>query len=594
MKSKIQTNWNFGLFYKSPSDPKIEADYKELENKCENFAKNFREFDLYKSDLSKIKLALEQFELLDAKLSSAKPLLYFNYRKAIDTQDIKNEAEMSKGVDRLTKAQNKVLFFPLLLGKVDTSLQKKYLNEKSLSPFKRFLEILFERAKYELSEKEEKIMNLKSGPSYSLWVQMQEKILYSNTVKFKGKEIPLAEAQFKVHSLKTKDRHGLYKAILEVYKKVSPVAEAEINAIYTNKKINDELRGFLKPESATALDYQNSEEELSRLVDTVTKSFGVSHQFYELKAKLLNIKILSYADRQAKIGEMKSSFSFDNSVSIVQNGFQKADVKFKDIFDSFLRNGQIDVFPQKNKEGGAFCSGSFDNPTFVLLNHVDTLDSLKTLAHEMGHAIHSELSKSQRPLYQGYTTSVAEVASTLFENFAFEEVFEKLSDKEKIVALHDRLQDDISTIFRQIACFNFEKELHERIRKEGAISKEEMAKTLNKHMASYLGPKFKFIEDDGYTFVMWSHIRRFFYVYSYAYGELISKVLYSRYKKDKNYIEKIKGFLSAGSSKSPADIFKEAGIDTTKPDFIKEGISDIEKRIYELEILARKAKLIKP
>lgn len=589
----MKTTWNFELFYKSPDDSQIETDYVVLEKMCEKFSRDFNNFDSYKNDVSKLREALIRYEEVDSSLSGAKPLLYFNYRKAIDTQDIRNSAEMAKGLSRLTNAQNKILFFPLELGNVDVVLQKKFLTEKSLAEFRRFLEVLFESSKHQLSEKEEKIMNLKSETSYSRWIEMQEKILYSNTVKWKGKQIPLAEAQFMVHSLKTVDRHSLYKSILEVYKKTAPVAEAEINATYTNKKVNDELRGFKKSYSATALDHQNSEAEVERLVEAVTKSFSISHKFYALKGRLLKIKKLSYADRQAKIGEIKKSFSFENSVEIVRAGFGRADRQFTDIFNRFLDKGQIDVFPQKNKEGGAFCSSSFNQPTFVLLNHVNTLDSLKTLAHEMGHAIHSELSKSQHPLYQGYTTSVAEVASTLFENFAFDEVFETLSQKEKVVALHDRLQDDVSTIFRQIACFNFEKELHERIRAEGAISKEEMAKTLNKHMSAYLGPNFKLNDDDGFFFVSWSHIRRFFYVYSYAYGELVSKVLYSRWKKDINYISQIKGFLSAGSSMSPLDIFKSAGIDTSKPDFITEGLRDIENRLQELEMIAKKAKMIK-
>ena len=208
-----------------------------------------------------------------------------------------------------------------------------------------------------------------------------------------------------------------------------------------------------------------------------------------------------------------------------------------------------------------------------------------TFGHEMGHAINSELSKSQTPLYEGYTISVAEVASTLFENFVFEEIFQTLSAKEKIIALHDRIQDDIQTIFRQIACFNFEVELHRTIRVKGSLSKEEIGALLNKHMSAYLGPRFKMTELDGYFFVSWSHIRRFFYVYSYAYGQLISKALYKKYQTDKNYIGEIKKFLSAGGSKSPEDIFRDIGIDTTKPDFFIAGLKSIEEDILKLQKL---------
>jgi oligoendopeptidase F len=253
--------------------------------------------------------------------------------------------------------------------------------------------------------------------------------------------------------------------------------------------------------------------------------------------------------------------------------------------NSYITQGQIDALPKKGKKGGAYCSGEINQPTFVLLNHVDNVQSLMTFAHEMGHAFHTELSKSQSPLYQRYTISVAEVASTFFENIAFQEVFPKLSAKEKIIALHDRINDAIATVFRQVAAFNYELDMHRQVREKGALSKEEMATIHNKHMKAYLGPLFTMKEDDGYMFVQWPHLRYFFYVYSYAYGELISKALYARYKEDPSYMNEIEKFLSAGGSKSPEQIFKDIGIDTSKPEFFVKGFKSIEEEIKELEHL---------
>ena len=252
----------------------------------------------------------------------------------------------------------------------------------------------------------------------------------------------------------------------------------------------------------------------------------------------------------------------------------------------------MDVFPAQGKRGGAFCSSGVGTPTLVLLNHMPNYDGVMTFAHEMGHAIHAEFSKSQSPLYQGHSTAVAEVASTFFENLAFEEIFSKLTDKEKIEALHDRINDDISTVFRQIACFNFEYELHTQIKQKGALSREDIAALMNKHMSAYLGKSVKLDEVDGYFFVAWSHIRSFFYVYSYAYGQLISKALYASYKKDKNFLLKIEEFLYAGESKTPEDIFNSIGIDTTKPEFFELALQSIEKDIDYLEELAKSKKLI--
>ncbi len=106
-------------------------------------------------------------------------------------------------------------------------------------------------------------------------------------------------------------------------------------------------------------------------------------------------------------------------------------------------------------------------------------------------------------------------------------------------------------------------------------------------MKAYLGPQFTMKEDDGYFFVQWPHLRYFFYVYSYAYGEIISKALYSKYKHDKNYMKEIEKFLSAGGSKSPEQIFKDIGIDTGKPEFFVEGLKEIEEDIKKLEALIK-------
>jgi oligoendopeptidase F len=345
------------------------------------------------------------------------------------------------------------------------------------------------------------------------------------------------------------------------------------------------LRGFKHSYSATILGYQNDEESIINFVNTVTKHFDISHRFYRLKAKLLKLKKLEYADRAANVGKVSIKPTFPESLGLLRNAFEKADPKFREILDDYIQNGQIDVYPKKGKRGGAYCSGDINMPTFVLLNHIDSLDAYKTFAHEMGHAIHTELSKSQPVLYQNYTISVAEVASTFFENIAFEEIFPRLSKKEQTIALHDRLNDAISTIFRQVAVFNFELEMHTLIREKGAISKEEFALLHNKHMKSYLGPLFNLKELDGYFFVSWPHLRYFFYVYSYAYGELISSALYKKYKEDKNYIHQIEKFLSAGGSKSPEEIFKAIGIDTSKPGFFEQGLKNVEDDIRKLEKL---------
>ncbi|MDB5238666.1 MAG: hypothetical protein JWO00_1, partial [Candidatus Parcubacteria bacterium] len=125
-------------------------------------------------------------------------------------------------------------------------------------------------------------------------------------------------------------------------------------------------------------------------------------------------------------------------------------------------------------------------------------------------------------------------------------------------------------------------------REKGALSKEELCALMNKHMGAYLGDAVKLKPIDGNIFVSWHHIRSFFYVYSYAFGQLISKALYAEYKKDKAFIKKINQFLSTGGSDTPENIFKSIGIDVTKPDFWEKGLRSIEKDVERLEKLTKK------
>jgi len=190
-------------------------------------------------------------------------------------------------------------------------------------------------------------------------------------------------------------------------------------------------------------------------------------------------------------------------------------------------------------------------------------------------------------MYNGHSIAVAETASTFFEGYAFNELTKELTGPQKIKALHNRIQDDMATVFRQIACFNFELELHKTVRSKGWVPKEEIAAILNKHMQSYLGKAVKMNADDGYFFVSWSHIRRPFYVYSYAYGQLISKALLQRTFDDPSFIEKVDAFLAAGQSATPEDIFGSIGIDVRSPAIFKEGLKSIERDVTELEKLAK-------
>ncbi len=591
-KTAYKVEWDFRDLYKGPTDPKLERDIVDIEKLYDAFAKKYSKDESYLSDETKLHSAIKDWETLTKKVGVCGPVWYLQNLQSIDSQNKHVNAGINKLSPRLIEAGNKTLFFSLKLASIPAETQKKFLASSKLSDFRYFLKLIFDNAKYDLPENVEQVMNLKSTPAHSMWVDGFSKLCSNQVVTFKKETMPLAKAMTLIHQLPTRDRRALHDECMKVLKGISPFAEAEINAIYTNKKINDKLRGYDKPYSESILGYQNDVANIELLVKTVTENFSISHKFFKLKAKALGEKTLRYADRAVGIGKNARKVSFDEAVSVIRTSFGKAGQHYVDIFDTMLKNGRIDVYPKKGKQGGAYCWGGEGVPTIVMLNYNNSSDDVMTLAHEMGHAIHSELSKGQPPLYEHYTISVAEVASTFFENLAFEEMFETLSDREKIVALYDRIADYVQTIQRQVSCFNFELDLHNAIREKGSLTAEEIGELHNKNMSKYLGPAVKMSDSDKYFFEAWGHIRRFFYVYSYAYGALISRSLFQKCKEDKEYFKKVDQFMKAGQSMSPEDIFKSIGVDVTNPAFYKAGLDSIQNDIEKLEKLMKKNKMI--
>jgi len=581
------STWNLGLLYKSVKDPKIEEDVVSIEKLIGDFASRFDVSDKsYLKDKEALLIILTEYDKLQEKITDFRPMSYLVSLKDIDSKNTEAISKISLITDRLTKAENKLLFFEISIGTISTELKKDILSDGKFEHYRVLLSRIFDDAKYRLSVPEERILELKSLPAYDMWLLMNQRILSDLKIKWKGKYIPYSQASNLVVSLpKSKDRENLDKEISKEIKRVSPVAEAEMNAIVTNKKINDSLRGYNNAYDATIRGYRNEPETVLALANEVTKSFPIAHRFYKIKARLIKQKRLHYYDRSAEIGRIKRKFDFRESTKILLEIFGSLNPIYKKTLDEYVKNGQIDSHPRMGKTGGAYCRGAYSEPSYILLNHADDFRSFKTYAHEMGHAFHTLLSRSQGPLYVDYSTALAETASTLFESIALDSIFDTLSDREKMIALHDEINNNIATVFRQIACFNFEKNIHESVRTKGFLSKEELANMHNKHMKAYLGPVFDLTEDDGLFFVGWPHIRRFFYVYSYAFGLLVSKALLRKYKQDKSFWSSIERFLSAGGKDSPENILLKIGIDVRKPDFWREGLAEIEADIDMLEKL---------
>ncbi len=581
---KYKTQWDLTLLYKSEKDPQIEKDVQMVENLCAQFEKKYKGKN-FTSSAQRLAIALKEYHAMSDS-SLYRPWFYFYLIKEIDANNTYAQAQYTSIEQRINIASNKVAFFVLDIAKIPPVTQKKYLKNKDLEVYRYYLLKIFTTAKYNLSEKEEQLLLLLAQTSETMWASAQQKLLGNQHVVFKGVTIPISEAKAKVAELPLEERYDLSQKISTVSKEISFMAEAELNAIYNFHNTVNTLKKYKTPYSASVLLKENTEEEIKAFAELVTEYFSLSQRFHVLHAKLLGLKKLRLADRRVNIGKVNKTFDFEQSLSLTRSALGKAGTQYSKILDRFIHNGQIDVLPRKGKQAGGFCVTVGELPTYILLNHTNDVQSVETFAHEMGHAIHGELSKKLPRHYQAYSGSVAEVASMFFEQFVGLELEQYLTEEEQLFMLHRKVCEDVFAIFCQIACFNYELELHERIKKEGQVSAQDMAEMMNKHMQAYCGPAMNILADDGYLFVTWHHLRYNFYTYTYAYGGLISRALFENWKKDNSYMKKIEQFLSAGGSMSPKDIFKSIGINTDKK-FFEAGLRGIEADIDKLEKLSK-------
>ncbi len=592
-----QITWNLKQFFESDDDPGIEGKRKIIEQKSYEFINKWKDGKDYLKNPAVLKQALDEYERWKRDYGTdGDEGYYFWLRTTQDQNNPKLKAKFNQIENFSKRIENESQFFHLRISRMPKTYQKKFLGFAGLKDYKHFLERIFAESKYLLSEPEEKILNLKTSTSYSNWVKMtsgflakEERmvILEDGSKKIKT----FSEILSLMNSKNKRVRDSAARVFNDILYKNVEVAEAEINSLLANKKIDDELRKISRPDLTRHISDDIDSEIVDSLIKTVSDRFlNISSRYYGLKARIMKVKRLKYHERNVELGNINKKYSYTESIKLIYKVLKNLDNEFADIFSGFIKNGQFDVYPRKGKASGAFCAHHrISQPTYILLNHTNKLRDVLTLAHELGHGLNNELiRKNQKALNFGTPTSTAEVASTFMEDFVFQEILKQADDELRFSIMMMKLNDEVSTIFRQVACYRFEQELHQEFRQKGYLSKEEIGRLFQKHMAAYMGDFVEQSMGSQNWWVYWSHIRSFFYVYSYASGLLISKSLQTSVKENPKFIEKVKEFLSAGLSDSPRNIFKKLGVDIADPRFWNKGLDEVESILLETTKLAEK------
>ena len=591
-----KTAWDLSPLLGGDDDPAAGEQQKIVERESYAFINKWSGRDDYLTDPAILKEALDEYERwlrfygTDGNLG-----YYFWLRSECDEQNPALKAKFNKVQDFSNKIQNDIQFFTMRVSRIPETTQAKFLEYPELALYRHFLERLFVEAKYLLSEPEEKILNLKAAPASANWIKMTSGFLSKEEREVVDESGVRAKKNFsRILSLMDSQRKNVRDEAARVFNdilyKYVEVGEAELNSVLGDKKINDELRGFSRPDASRHISDDISTSAVDALIESVAGKFEIAQKYYTLKAKLMGVEALEYHERNVPFGQIEKTYSFQAAAELTHGVFQKLDPQFAEIFSRFLVQGQIDVYPETGKRSGAFCAhGLLTHPTYVFLNYTDKLRDVSTLAHEMGHAINNELMRPrQSALNFGTPLSTAEVASTFMEDFIIEEIMSNADDEERLTLMMMKLGDDVSTIFRQVACYNFEADLHRVFREKGYLSKDEIGSLFQKNMQAYTGPSIRQSPGSENWWLYWSHVRSFFYVYSYASGLLISKSLQNAVKRDPAFIKEVKGFLSAGLSDSPHNIFLKLGVDIDDRVFWAKGLEEIKDLLGETTALAEK------
>jgi oligoendopeptidase F len=592
----LKTEWDLsGLYYSGFDDPRIAQDKRLIEEAVAGFAGKWKDRTDWLSNSRVLAQALADWDELALKGETwGKPGYYGALRHHLASSDGEVQAYYAATQQWSDTLDTQLTFFLVRLTKIDSSLHAAMLADPALAPWKHYLEKTFAMAAHTLSEDAEEVLGLLSRPAYANWREMTAAFMEGEERQVADEDghmqaVPFSALGSLFSSSSKQVRDDANLAFLDVVAKHLPVAEREVNSLLLFHKATDGLKGFSRPDSERLLADDLEPAVVDSLRVAVEEKYeAIAHRYFALKAKLAGQDRLAYHERLMPYGETNLRFTPEESFSLVHTSFAALDPQFAQIIQDLFTNGQVDVMPRPGKTGGGFCWQPLAAlPTHILLNFSGRVGDVTTMAHEFGHALNNEfMSQNQGPLNAHGPTCTAEVASTFFEAFIFNKLMQDADPETRLHLAMNRMDRYMSTIFMQVCGYGFEREMHEQFREKGNLKSEELGALYRKHMERQFGSAVDLTDCES-RWASWSHLRMFFYIYSYAMGELISLSLQAIVQQDPANIEKVKTFLSAGSAHSPKDIFAAAGIDITDQEFWQYGLGQVMADLEETEALAK-------
>jgi len=589
MTRYVTSEWNLRGLVPNPKSPAFTKQIQLIEKKSKQFEKIKSKLNPSISSKKFLKI-LHEIETIYEKMSIVGGYASLSY--AADTQSDEATSLVTKMNKLGADISNQTLFFDLWWKRGINEKNAKRLMKDSgdLIGYLRYKRLL---AKYSLSEPEEKIINTLDVTGSTALVKIYDKITnaFEYEINIDGKKKKLTREQLSslVRSTKSKTREKAYKTLLAKFSENKGVlGEIYQNIVLNWKDEGVEIRGFKSPISIRNIGNDVDDKTINSLLAVCKKNVTIFQKFFSKKAKMLDMKKLRrydlYAPSASKIKE--KNYPYDKSVELVLESLNKFSPKLSQFAKKVFDEKHIDSSIRPGKRDGAFCSTLSPKITpYVMVNFTGKSKDVFTIAHELGHAVHSQAASDKSILISESPLPLAETASTFSELLLYDNLSQKISNDEKKVMLSEMIDDLYATIIRQSFFTLFEIDAHKKIAKTTTV--DEISKTYFSNIKEQFGNSIILTNDFAKEWICIPHFFHTpFYCYAYSFGNLLALSLFQRYKKEGNdFAQDYISILGAGGSKKPESLLNEYGIDIRSTRFWQDGFEYINDQVKTLSTL---------